>query len=303
MGESYYCKFPGDYMRDTRHLSLMEHGAYNLLLDAYYSNGRPLPASIDALVRIVGAQGAAERKAVEAVADEFMPVGADGFRHQKKADRELLRRDEFAADQARKGRLSGEARRKPRLNHGSTAVEPRFDSGSTEREPMLNPPSPSPSPSPEPAPTPSVKPPDGRGGIAWSGSVLVVDGEAHAQFRRIYDEKWLFEQYPQIDVKLAVLSTPGDPWGRHRALGYCTTWLTRAKSAAPAAPPPDVRPKCSRCHADPATETGGLCRVCAKAVARRRQEPPVDAGEVARQILESLGAGTDDDEHQVAEVA
>lgn len=51
-----------------------------------------------------------------------------------------------------------------------------------------------------------------------------------------------------------------------------------AEGKAAGQPAPDTRPKCSRCHADPATESGGLCRVCAKAL--QRNKPINNAEEV-----------------------
>ncbi len=42
----------GDYLRDTSHMSLAEHGAYLLLMSHYYSTGEPLPANEEQLLRI-----------------------------------------------------------------------------------------------------------------------------------------------------------------------------------------------------------------------------------------------------------
>ena len=47
----WYARYPGDYLRDTAHLSLMENGAYTLLLDHYYSTG-PLLVDKDGLYRV-----------------------------------------------------------------------------------------------------------------------------------------------------------------------------------------------------------------------------------------------------------
>ena len=33
----FYKRYLGDYQRDTGHLSMLEHGAYTLLLDAFYA--------------------------------------------------------------------------------------------------------------------------------------------------------------------------------------------------------------------------------------------------------------------------
>ena len=45
-GLSWYPLYPGDYARDTQQLSLLEHGAYRLLMDHYYSTG-----SLDCLTK------------------------------------------------------------------------------------------------------------------------------------------------------------------------------------------------------------------------------------------------------------
>ncbi|WP_175689679.1 YdaU family protein [Burkholderia anthina] len=84
---NYYERYPGDYQRDTAHLSLCEHGAYTMLLDTYYSTERPLPAEYVALYRICRAMDKGEQAAVRAVADQFFPVAdCDGLRHNRRAD-------------------------------------------------------------------------------------------------------------------------------------------------------------------------------------------------------------------------
>jgi len=62
---NYYRRFPGDYARDTKHLSMLQHGAYCLLLDTLYSTGKPLPKDIVILYRICGASTKRERNAVK----------------------------------------------------------------------------------------------------------------------------------------------------------------------------------------------------------------------------------------------
>ena len=39
MARQWYSFYPGDYGRDTGHLSLIEHGAYRTLMDHYYATG------------------------------------------------------------------------------------------------------------------------------------------------------------------------------------------------------------------------------------------------------------------------
>ena len=86
---NWYPRYPGDYMRDTAKLTLVEHGAYTVLLDEYYSTGEPLPFDDDALIRVCRAFTEAERQAVRLIADRFFPVNGDGMRHNKRADIEI----------------------------------------------------------------------------------------------------------------------------------------------------------------------------------------------------------------------
>jgi uncharacterized protein YdaU (DUF1376 family) len=71
MGNLWYPHFPGDYARDTADLSLIEHGAYRLLLDHYYSTGGPLPADKQRIYRLCRAFHPEEQEAVCAVLVAF----------------------------------------------------------------------------------------------------------------------------------------------------------------------------------------------------------------------------------------
>lgn len=65
----YYRHHLGDYAKDTRHLSMMEHGAYRLLLDYYYATESPIPDNL--CERIANARTPTERKAVRSVLNQF----------------------------------------------------------------------------------------------------------------------------------------------------------------------------------------------------------------------------------------
>lgn len=88
---NYYERYCGDYVRDTAHLGLAEHGAYTVLLDIYYATERPLPAAYDDLYRMCRAMNKAEQQAVRRVVDQFFPIGPDGLRHNDRCDREILK--------------------------------------------------------------------------------------------------------------------------------------------------------------------------------------------------------------------
>lgn len=81
---NYYKRHLGDYAKDTRHLSLLEHGAYCLLLDYYYSTEKPIPD--DRCERIAGARTEAEIAAVRSVLKEFFTLDDGGLWRSKKAD-------------------------------------------------------------------------------------------------------------------------------------------------------------------------------------------------------------------------
>lgn len=66
---NFYKHHIGDYAKKTVHLSLLEHGAYLLMLHAYYGTEKPLP--VEALYRITHAHTKAERAAVDSVAAQF----------------------------------------------------------------------------------------------------------------------------------------------------------------------------------------------------------------------------------------
>ncbi len=50
----WYKRWPNAYKNKTWHLTLAEHGAYNLLIDHYYFHETPLPVSDQALASIIG---------------------------------------------------------------------------------------------------------------------------------------------------------------------------------------------------------------------------------------------------------
>jgi len=87
MSLAYYRFFPGDYARDTRHLSMMQHGAYRQLIDEYMVHG-PLPNELQRLYRICSAFSAEERCAVEYVLGEFFVLEQTLWRHPR-CDREV----------------------------------------------------------------------------------------------------------------------------------------------------------------------------------------------------------------------
>jgi uncharacterized protein YdaU (DUF1376 family) len=75
---NFYKRFIGDYQRDTGHLDMLQHGAFNLMLDQFYGTAKPLPGEKKALYRLLRAETQAEKKAVDEASLQFWrPIPAD----------------------------------------------------------------------------------------------------------------------------------------------------------------------------------------------------------------------------------
>lgn len=90
---NYYERHIGDYLKDTAHLTLLEHGVYGRLLDVYYTRESAIPDANAA--RLVGARTRDEIAALKAVLTEFFSLSADG-RHwvHQRCEREIARFNE-----------------------------------------------------------------------------------------------------------------------------------------------------------------------------------------------------------------
>lgn len=116
---NYYERYCGDYAKKTARLSLVEHGAYTLLLDEYYSNEAPLPADFEELFRICRAMKKSEQDAVRSVAEKFFPIAEDGMRHNERADEMISR----ARPKMQASRANGAKGGRPRKNPSGSEEE------------------------------------------------------------------------------------------------------------------------------------------------------------------------------------
>lgn len=105
-GIHFYAWFPGDYARDTAHLSMVEDAAYRRLLDAYYMTGR-VSANAEVLPRVCRAITPDEQAAVLRVVAEFFEV-RDGYLYHPKVEHELARSRAISGKRADAGRRGAE---------------------------------------------------------------------------------------------------------------------------------------------------------------------------------------------------
>lgn len=117
-GTHFYAWFPGDYSRDTAHLSMIEDAAYRRLLDAYYMSGK-VQAIASVLLRVCRAITPEEQSAVERVADEFFNV-VDGYLHHEKVERELARSRALSGKRSEAGKHGAAIKKAKRKAIAST---------------------------------------------------------------------------------------------------------------------------------------------------------------------------------------
>lgn len=102
----WYAWFPGDYASKTATLTLVEHGAYRVLLDHYYQMGGSVVANATDLLRVCRAFAEAEQAAVAKVLAQFF-VERDGYYHHERADAELAKRALLREKRAEAGSKGG----------------------------------------------------------------------------------------------------------------------------------------------------------------------------------------------------
>ena len=107
---NYYERHLGDYARDAGHLSMIEHGAYSLLLDRIYTTEEGIPA--DQAHRVCRARSKEERAAVDAVLQEFFTL-SDGVWTNSRAAKEITKMRAKVEAARTNGQRGGRPKRNP----------------------------------------------------------------------------------------------------------------------------------------------------------------------------------------------
>lgn len=131
----WYPFYPGDYHRDTQHLTTLEHGAYRLLIDACWCRGGKLPNDDGDLARIVGLTPDEWSKIKIRIAPFFQHDG-ESWTHNR-VTKELNNAKENAEKQAKRTEAARTALQTKRKSVTETV---------TDNVTMSSSPSPSPSP-------------------------------------------------------------------------------------------------------------------------------------------------------------
>jgi uncharacterized protein YdaU (DUF1376 family) len=135
----HYQKNIGDYRSATMHLSLLEHGVYNQLLDWYYLDEQPLSLDNRTLFRRLSAKSEIEQQAVLDVLAEMFTQTAEGWVH-KRVEREIAQFKAKSQQAREAGKLGG---RPPKKGIGSVGNRDGFEKEAdakptANREPLTN---------------------------------------------------------------------------------------------------------------------------------------------------------------------
>lgn len=144
----WYPHYVGDYNRKTSELTMLEHGAYRLLLDHYYATGKPLTDDMSRLFRICRAFSNEEQDAIAIVLQLFFKHDAKEniFRH-KRVDEELKRKAEISEKRSQaaknKGKIQSanakQLQSKSRANAEQLHTQSQSQSQSHINNPLISP--------------------------------------------------------------------------------------------------------------------------------------------------------------------
>ena len=107
-GDQWMPLYVADYLADTTHLEGHEHGAYLLLLMAYWRNGGPLPADENRL-RVIARTSPSAWKSMRDTLAAFFEVTATHWINRR-ADKELALVRQNMAAKSNAGKLGNQAR-------------------------------------------------------------------------------------------------------------------------------------------------------------------------------------------------
>lgn len=166
---NYYKRHIGDYAKKAGHLSVLEHGVYTLLLDAYYDREQA-PTRAEA-IRQARARTPEEVAAVDAVLADFFTLDGDRYT-QRRVEEEFVKAEEVAKLNAAKGKLGG----RPRKPKGKPQESRRVSEAKPDESPEK----------PNPLIHQSTNPPTDKQEPAPKGDLLDgVDPEVAADFKAL----------------------------------------------------------------------------------------------------------------------
>lgn len=125
---NYYERHLGDYARDAGHLTMLEHGAYTVLLDRYYTTETGIP--VDQAHRVARARSKEEKQAVDTVLAEFFTL-QDGVWIKGRVEEEIAKAQVKINTAKENGKKGGRPKQSKSGSESETKNKPAgFSSGS-----------------------------------------------------------------------------------------------------------------------------------------------------------------------------
>ncbi|EMI9072011.1 DUF1376 domain-containing protein [Acinetobacter baumannii] len=131
----YYERNIGDYYRKAGRLNILQHGVYNLLMDACYD--RESFSTLEEAIEWVWAESEEEIDAVKFVLKKFFKLNEDGVYIQNHIKEELEKYRAFLAKQAENGKKGGRPKKNPKNDSGNNGND--FDNSGFKNESQENP--------------------------------------------------------------------------------------------------------------------------------------------------------------------
>lgn len=132
----YYQKNIADYRKDTSHLSLLEHGIYNQLMDSYYLDEKPIKTQM--VIRRLAIKTQEEQNALQNVLDDFFECSECGeFWIHSRIDEEISKY-QARAETAKANGSKGGRPKKPKKTQPVNLANPEKTKGKANQEPITN---------------------------------------------------------------------------------------------------------------------------------------------------------------------
>lgn len=221
---NYYKFNIGDYAAATRHLTMLEHGAYRLLLDVYYTSEQPIPLDIKAAARKAGARTKDEVQAVETVLREFFTETQDGWTHAR-CETEIAAYQQKAETNRVVGKRGGRPKKETQTVSDGNPEKTQTVSGgfpektlTTNQEPITNTPIP-------PAKMPGV---EERFERFWQTYPRKVGKDAA---KRAFEKRKPDERLLAAMLAAVALQSQTDEWRKEggQFIPHPATWLNQGR--------------------------------------------------------------------------
>lgn len=208
-----------DYIANTGHLSLQEHGAYLLLMAHYYMTGNPIPANAEQVHRICRCTTDAEKTATESVLAQFF-IQQEGEYHHERIDDELKKSNEISEKRAKAARMRQQSQSNSSANAHANAEQKHT----------------------QPQPQPHINTEGGDKSPPSARSEKVAFDSHRGKFVNVTEQQlsvWR-NAYPAIQIETelnkAAAWLVSNPKNRKSDyLRFLNNWLNRAQDRAPAA--------------------------------------------------------------------